>query len=395
MNVDIMKVALVSAFLEDDVYEHILDEKFMEEVICKEDHFYHRIARSLLNINIEPIVFMMSQKKDVRKFTHKYGHTIMRIPALRIPFIHEPIVYSSHLINYVKEDFEICHFVSGYYVMYKIPDMFDYAVMKLHGKIPIVSRWAGGNYNWLWPLRKTFKKMALQRCDKITCSSKEEISLLENKFEIPRNKISHLVNPLDLSTFQMRDKKNAAEKIGINPDFKYLLYIGRLVKNKGLENLLEVFVKIKNDNQNLKLIIIGDGQLYQYIENFVKYHSLEKDVIIKGRLSHDELCYFYNVSSALINIGMSGGLGNVIVESLASGVPVIASNVGATQEFVNEKSKNGILIDPGNKIQLKEAIQKIIDNENLFRNRNQSFVMEFSYENFGKKISKIYEEITK
>jgi len=299
------------------------------------------------------------------------------------------------LINYVKEDFEICHFVSGYYVMYKIPDMFDYAVMKLHGKIPIVSRWAGGNYNWLWPLRKTFKKMALQRCDKITCSSKEEISLLENKFEIPRNKISHLVNPLDLSTFQMRDKKNAAEKIGINPDFKYLLYIGRLVKNKGLENLLEVFVKIKNDNQNLKLIIIGDGQLYQYIENFVKYHSLEKDVIIKGRLSHDELCYFYNVSSALINIGMSGGLGNVIVESLASGVPVIASNVGATQEFVNEKSKNGILIDPGNKIQLKEAIQKIIDNENLFRNRNQSFVMEFSYENFGKKISKIYEEITK
>jgi len=254
---------------------------------------------------------------------------------------------------------------------------------------------AGGNYNWLWPLRKTFKKMALQRCDKITCSSKEEISLLENKFEIPRNKISHLVNPLDLSTFQMRDKKNAAEKIGINPDFKYLLYIGRLVKNKGLENLLEVFVKIKNDNQNLKLIIIGDGQLYQYIENFVKYHSLEKDVIIKGRLSHDELCYFYNVSSALINIGMSGGLGNVIVESLASGVPVIASNVGATQEFVNEKSKNGILIDPGNKIQLKEAIQKIIDNENLFRNRNQSFVMEFSYENFGKKISKIYEEITK
>ncbi len=335
--VDILKVALVSAFLEDDVYEHILDEKFMEEVICNEDHIYHRIARSLSNINIEPIVFMMSQKKDVRKFTHKYGHTIMRIPALRIPFIHEPIVYSSHLINYVKKDFDICHFVAGYYVMYKIPDMFDYTVMKLHNRVPIVARWAGGNHKWLWPIRKSIKKMSLQRCDKITCSGKEEIKILKTKFQIPADRISYLLNPMDLQRFQIRDRNKIAEKLKERSEFRYVLYVGRLVKNKGLEELLDVFKNLNEKFPDVKLIIIGDGSLYDEILSYIKQNNFEDSIFLKGRLSHDLISYYYNISDVLIMNVFSGSLANVIIEAIASGLPIVATDIGTYKEFVDEK----------------------------------------------------------
>ena len=62
-----MKIPLVSAFLEDDVYETRLNDKFMKEVICNEDHFYHRIAKSLSGKNFEPIVYYMSQEKNGSK----------------------------------------------------------------------------------------------------------------------------------------------------------------------------------------------------------------------------------------------------------------------------------------------------------------------------------------
>ena len=76
------------------------------------------------------------------------------LPAKKFPFIHEPIIYSPELVRQIENKFDVCYLVSGYYVMYKVPDMFDYVVKKLHNKMPIIARWAGGNQKWLFPIRK-------------------------------------------------------------------------------------------------------------------------------------------------------------------------------------------------------------------------------------------------
>lgn len=389
-----MRVALASALLEDDVYEKRLDKNFMESVICQEDHFYHRIAKALTQKNVEAVVYYMSQEKELGKFIHKYGHSIVRVPARRIPFFHEPIVFSSQFPKMISDNSDICHFVSGYYVMYKIPDMFDYTVFKLHKKMPIVARWAGGNYNWLWPIRRTIKEKSLQKCDRIICSSKEETIILENKFGIKREKISFLINPIDLEKFKKRNRDDAVKKVGLDPSFRYLLFVGRLVQNKGIEQLLHVFNSLKDIWKDLKLIIIGDGPLFDYVVSFVKNNSLENRIIMKGRLTHDVTCYYYNVASALINIGLSGGLANVIVESIASGLPVITTDTGASKEYVNEQLKNGILVKPDNYNQLRDAIVEILTNENKYKNQNQNLLNEFSLENFGDKLMEIYESIS-
>ena len=131
-----MKVPLVSAFLEDDVYETRLTDKFMEEVICMEDHFYHRTAKALSNKNIEPVVYYLSQEKEIKEFTHKYGHKIIRVPAKRMNFIHEPIVYSSKLIESIK-NYEICDFVSGYYI--NCENLRDFSIKLKLGFLQMIS----------------------------------------------------------------------------------------------------------------------------------------------------------------------------------------------------------------------------------------------------------------
>ncbi len=386
-----MKVALVSAFLEDDVYEHRLTDQFMRDVICKEDHFYHRIAKALTIRNIEVTVFYMSQEKEIKEFFHKYGHSIVRVPAKKLKFIHESIVYSPEIINKIR-NYDLCQFVSGYYVNYKIPDMFDYIVKKLNGEMPIIARWAGGNHKWLFPIRKIIKKNALNRCENIICSGKDEIKVLQDIFKIPNEKITYLANPINFDLFKKRDREEALEKVGLEKDKKYFLYIGRLSKNKGIEEMLNVFKILISEYKDLKLIIIGDGPLLEYIKNVVKKNNLELDVLLMGRLSHEIACYYYNLASVLINVGHSAGLANVIIEAMASDLPIISTDVGASKEYVGEKFKNGILIKSCNEFELKKALIAILENNEKFRNGDKEKLEKFTYDNFGKKMSDIYQQ---
>ena len=388
-----MKIALVSAFLEDEIYEHKLDDEFMEKVICNEDHFYHRIAKALEQNGLEPVVHYLSQEKVLKKFTHKYGHEIIRIPAKKYPFIHESIVYSPELIKNIKNNFDICNFVSGYYVKYKIPDMFDYTVSKLHKKMPVIARWAGGNHKWLLPIRKEIKKTSLKRCDKIICSGQEEIKNLEKTFQISNEKILQIMNPIDTAVFKFREKQTAANKLGLDSNYQYLLYVGRFSKNKGIEEILNVFKKLKENHSNLKLILIGDGPLLNQIQEYVKQNNLITDVILPGRLTHEITCYYYNISSVLLNIGASGGLANVIIEAIASKLPIIATNVGASKDYVGGKFNNGILINSTNELELEKAIIEIIENKKKYINSNENILKKFTFEFFGQTLKQSYMEL--
>jgi glycosyltransferase involved in cell wall biosynthesis len=389
-----MKIALLSLFLDED-YGNTLDDNFMENVICQEDHFYHRIARSLKTANHEPTVFYISIEKKLKKFKHKYGHEIIRVPAKKISLYHEPIVYSSELIKQIEGKFDICQIASGYYIMYKVPDMFDYVVRKLHNKIPIIARWSGGNSDWLFPIRKNLKEKSLNNCNKIICSGKNEISVLKEKFKIPESKILHMYNPIDTNQFKPRTKNEIIGKINFNLNKKYLLYVGRLIKDHGIEIVLDVFKKISKNNKDIILVLIGDGPMYDEIKKYIHKNNLDNLIELKGRLNHEIVSYYYNISSLLFHVGPSGGMPNVIMESIVSGLPVIAAdNIAANKDLINEKEGTGILVKLNDKKELEEAILKIVNQEKKNNIKNTNLIREFSIENYGIKMNKLFKEIT-
>ena len=389
-----MKIALVSVILDND-YECKLDDNFMENIVCQEDHFYHRIARSLKMEGHEPIVFYISIEKELKKFRHKYGHEIVRVPSKKISFIHEPLVYSPELIKQIENKFDVCYLVSGYYVMYKVPDMFDYVVKKLHNKMPIIARWAGGNQQWLFPIRRYLKEKSIKNCDKIICSGKNEINVLKEKFKIPEKKIANMFNPIDTEQFRPRAKSEIIGKIDFDQNKKYFLYVGRLTQNHGIEILLDVFKTICKNNKDIILLLIGDGWMYEKIKQYIKKNNLDNLIELKGRLDHKTISYYYNISSALFHVGSSGGMPNVVMESIVSGLPVIAADgTAANRDLVNEQDGTGILVEAGNKSELEQAISKIlIDNRNN-NLKKLNAIKKFSIENYGNEMSKIFQEIT-
>ena len=386
-----MKIALVSALL-DDGYGQKLDDKFMEEVVCQEDHSYHRIAHTLTIRNHKPTVFYVSSEKKIKRFAHKYGHEIIRVPVKKLPFFHEPLITSPKLIKQIITNFDVCHIVSGYYVMYKVPDMFDYTVKKLHNTMPIIARWAGGNHKWLFPIRKTIKKKSLKKCDKIICAGKDEIKVLKNIFDIPNSKIEYMINPHDLSIFKKTEKIDACTQLKLSTEKRYFLYVGRFTINKGIEHLLDIFNELKFSYPDVDLILIGDGPLREKILEFIKKNKLEDRISIKGRQSHLIISQYYNACTILFHIGISGGLPNVIVEGIASGIPIIASKNNANIDFVNDNLHTGKIIKAGDDVQLKKAIKEILENPKEFNYKIPEIIKECSYEFVGEKLERIFKQ---
>jgi glycosyltransferase involved in cell wall biosynthesis len=127
----------------------------------------------------------------------------------------------------------------------------------------------------------------------------------------------------------------------------------------------------------------------------LKKNHLKESVLLKGHMTHDEICYYYNIASILINAGASGGLPNVIIEAIASKLPVIATDTGATKDFVNENTRTGILIKDFQSETIELAILKILKNKNVPDKFDQKILEQFSFDNFGKELIQIYEEANK
>ena len=159
--------------------------------------------------------------------------------------------------------------------------------------------------------------------------------------------------------------------------------------------MLEVFNEIKSEYPNMNLILIGDGLLKEEILKFIEKNNLDGRIELKGRLSHDIICYYYNACSILFHIGTSGGLPNIVVEGVASGIPVIASENNANRDFVNQDLKTGIIIKAGDKIGLKNAIKEIIETPDNFSGEIPKIIKELSFERYGEKLEMLFKKSLK
>ncbi len=129
----------------------------------------------------------------------------------------------------------------------------------------------------------------------------------------------------------------------------------RLVPGKGLELLVESFLEhIRNHPQDI-LIIAGSGQIEEQLKQMAGNHP---NIFFTGFIPREELFKIFIASDVGLLLSESEGLPLSIQEMMGCSLPVIATNVGGIPELVN--SKNGILVEPNNTIQIKHAFNKIV-----------------------------------
>ncbi|MTC30473.1 glycosyltransferase [Providencia alcalifaciens] len=143
-----------------------------------------------------------------------------------------------------------------------------------------------------------------------------------------------------------------------------LTFVGRLVEDKGIFDLLSVMTKIPS---NIKLNIVGCGSSYENVLDFIKKHKLENRIIVHGQLAFTELDRIYRTTDLTIvpSNNYYEGFPRVIMESWSYGIPVIVSNVGGVAAFVKD-NVNGFIFKAGDIAKLEELILHVYNDEKLY-----------------------------
>jgi len=179
-------------------------------------------------------------------------------------------------------------------------------------------------------------------------------------FGVSDEKIVNVFNGIKTDLFFSTDRKKAREKLALEQDIPIILFIGRFSEEKGVENLISAFDKITDDSANL--LLIGDGPLKAKIEKQVYALKLTKKVKFIGELKQSELPDWINAANLLCLPSKREGWPNIVMESLACGVPVVASNVGAIPEIITSE-EYGYLAEPNNAEDLAEKLDMALKRE--------------------------------
>lgn len=149
-----------------------------------------------------------------------------------------------------------------------------------------------------------------------------------------------------------------------------IVAIGRLVEKKGFEVLLHGLQTVRDKHSNIRLTIIGDGPRKDSLSELNQRLGLNGCVHFTGWLPHEQVMEHVRqadmlvVPSVIAGDGDRDGTPNVILESFACGTPVIASRLPGIEEAI-EHETSGLLITPGDSINLGKAICRLIENPQL------------------------------
>jgi len=195
-----------------------------------------------------------------------------------------------------------------------------------------------------YPGGKEFTRLALSKCNKITLMSKDLLNTTV-KLGISSDKFESIPPPIDFETFYP-NKWEEREP--------YVVFIGSLIKRKGPDVLIEAFKKVSLLFPDYTLIIVGTGPEEQNLLEQVQRLGLEGRLKFISHLVPFEIANLLRRSRLLVLPSLEEALGMVIVESLASGTPVVATNVGGIPEVL--PSQAGILVSPNDPYELSDAI---------------------------------------
>jgi len=199
--------------------------------------------------------------------------------------------------------------------------------------------------------------------------------------------------------YQARDKVNYKEKyeeLGIHTGDFIIGNVARLELRKGHKFLLEVFRNIveKQKDCPAKLLIIGEGNKREGLENYVKELNLEGKVIFAGyREDVEELMAVMDI---FVLTSLREGLPRVLVQAAAVGMPSVVFNVDGVSEIIKD-NYNGFLVDVKNLEELENRILQYMNNKELVllhgRNGREFIKNKWSIKGMVDRIDKIYQKL--
>ena len=204
--------------------------------------------------------------------------------------------------------------------------------------------------------RKLVRKALSLMVDRYVCVSKQIESWLRNDLKI-KKEVVQIYNGVDVDRFHSvrpDEKGQIKKKLGFTDENFLIGIVGRLDVIKNHLNLFKAFRKVALQHPQARLVVVGDGAERDRLEK-----EGYKDIIFLGYRSDTDV--LMKAFDLFILPSFNEGISNTILEAMATGLPVIASNVGGNPELVDD-GVTGTLVDPYRPDQMADSIMAYLNN---------------------------------
>ncbi len=221
---------------------------------------------------------------------------------------------------------------------------------------------SGAYVFWAHLLFNPLMKLSFQRAEQVITVSETNRNVLIETYGMPANKLLVIHNGIDYTAFSTIKGKNGTlrREFNVREGSTVVVNVGRLTEEKGQRYLIEAFERLSKENPSSILILVGDGPLRSSLETDVKARQLTHSVSFAG--FRDDIPDILQLADIFVLPSVLEGFPFVVLEAMAAGRPVIATDVGGNREAVLD-GVTGTIIEPKNAEQLYTAISSLINSE--------------------------------
>lgn len=237
----------------------------------------------------------------------------------------------------------------------------------------------------------------LKRASHIFGVSRECKTVITQKFGIPEHKVSVIYNGFNQKFKVIQDSTAISEyRRRKNLPEKYILCVGNLYPHKNYETVVRMFKKLVALNEESpKLVIVGDTSFAKSeFHALIRQLGIESHIVFMNYVDQEELVYIYNGALLFLFPPMVESFGIPLLESMACGVPVVASDRGAIAEVAGGAAL--LLKNPRDEEEMLAAVRRVTDDRKLRKEMQQKGfqrVKDFSWDASAAKVLQLYESI--
>jgi len=251
------------------------------------------------------------------------------------------------------------------------------------------------------PWRRRLKRQAIEAADHLIAITETSRKVLIDEGVSP-SLISVIPWSMDLTRFRPAPKDpELMSRLGIHAEDKVILFIGRLIPEKGIRDILRCVSRLADTGRtdHIRFLFVGDGPLAPEIET--ARHSFPELILRHPFVPYDQLPVLHNLADIFILPSTPGHkiaeqFGFVLIESMASGKPIVTTTVGSIRDVVGEAA---VLIEPNKPDQLFTSIMQLMESPNLRQSLGEKALNRvrehFDADKNAERLASIYKTILK
>lgn len=217
----------------------------------------------------------------------------------------------------------------------------------------------------LFHLRVPARRRQIQRADGsirgYICNARSQIAVLQAA-GVGIGRLHYVPNGVSAQKFHYRDRASVVQELPAAPPdtrCKRVLFAGNLLPVKAPEVALQALAQVLKTRNDIELVFVGDGPLKSQLMKTAQKLKLTDHIFFAGRRGHEEMPLWMNFCDCLCLSSWSEGMPNVILEALASGLPVVATDVGACRDLLDDEPM-ARLVPPGDAPKMAKAIGDLL-----------------------------------